>query len=367
MTHKNGALAGIKVLDLSRILAGPSCTQILGDLGAEVIKIEKPETGDDTRSWGPPFFEGTSAYYLSANRNKKSCFLDLKSEGDREKVFAILENTDILVENFKPGDLQRIALDYESLASRFPRLIYCTITGFGLQGPYRDKPGYDALIQAMGGLMSITGPTQNQPTKVGVAMTDLTAGLYAAVGILSALNERSHSGKGQHLEISLFDCQVASLANVAMNYLVSGEVPQPLGNHHPSIVPYGTYPCADGEIMLAVGNDAQFSRLKKIVGNGLWENEKFNTNQGRVEHRAELEAPLNQIFASQSRAHWLGLLEAAGIPAGPINNMRDLETDPHQKARGLFRYMDDGKTPCLSNPIRLSRTPIKKYSPPGKN
>lgn len=360
------ALEGLRIMDMSRILAGPYCTQILGDLGAQVTKIERPGDGDDTRSWGPPFFEDTSAYFLSANRNKESLFLDFKNPADREQLVQLIRQADILVENFKTGDLARYQLDYESLKEINPRLIYCTISGFGSTGPYSKKPGYDALIQAMGGLMSITGPQQGPSTKVGVAIADITAGLYATVGILAAVNERHQSGLGQHIEISLFDTQVSWLANVAMNFLVTGKTPTSLGNHHPSIVPYGTYTCRDGDLMLAVGNDEQFRRLTQVLGEGGWCHPRFATNKERVENRLELEPLLNGKFKTETRDFWLKAIEPEGIPVGPVNTMDDLLKDPHQQARSLFTTMDDGKTPCLRSPLILSRTPITSYKPPTK-
>jgi crotonobetainyl-CoA:carnitine CoA-transferase CaiB-like acyl-CoA transferase len=366
MKSLDGALAGIKVIDLSRILAGPTCTQVLGDLGAEVIKIEKPGTGDDTRAWGPPYWDNTSAYFLSVNRNKESRFLDFALDSDLKELRELIREADILVENFKTGDLKRFGLDYESLASEFPRLIYCSITGFGSTGPYKDLPGYDALVQAMGGLMSITGPNAETPTKVGVAITDLISGLYAGTGILAALHERQSSGLGQHLEIALFDCQVASLANVGMNFLVSGKAPTPLGNHHPSIVPYGTYPCADGILMLAVGNDQQYQRLCQILGPGPWCAEKYQINRHRVDDRQTLESEIADRMRTQKIEYWLSRLQSAKIPAGPIQSLAQLKADPQVLARQLFTTMDDGNTPCIASPLRFSRTPVKKYRAPRK-
>lgn len=366
MKSLDGALSGVRVIDLSRILAGPTCTQILGDLGAEVIKIEKPGTGDDTRAWGPPYWDHTSAYFLSVNRNKDSRFLDFALAADRQKLLELIRDADILVENFKTDDLKRFGLDYQSLAPQFPRLIYCSITGFGSTGPYKDLPGYDALVQAMGGLMSITGPNAETPTKVGVAITDLISGLYAGTGILAALHERQRSGLGQYLEIALFDCQVASLANVGMNFLVSGKSPTPLGNHHPSIVPYGTYPCADGTLMLAVGNDQQYQRLCQVLGAGPWNSNQYQTNRDRVEHRQVLEAIIAERTRTEKIDYWLSRLQAAKIPAGPIQSLAQLKSDPQVLARQLFTTMDDGKTPCIASPLRLSRTPVRKYRAPRK-
>lgn len=361
-------LSGLKVLDGSRILAGPYAAQILGDLGAQVIKIENPDGGDDTRAWGPPFVSDgdhrSAAYFYSANRNKKSLALDLKSETDRKHLLHLLSQADVFLENFKVGTLQKWSLDYASLKERFPRLVYCSISSFGQTGPYAHKPGYDALIQAMGGLMSITGPDEKTPTKVGVAVTDITTGLYAVVAILSALHERHSSGRGQYIDLSLFDTQVSWLANVAMNYLVSGKTPVALGNAHPNIVPYQSFESADKPFYLAVGNDAQFEKLSLALGENWHRQPEFGTNRGRVENRAALIPLLQKKFFEKTRQKWLDLLDSQGIPCGPINDLSDLSRDPQVIHKNLFGRMEDSAIPCLRNPIRFSRTPIMRYKTP---
>ncbi|MFZ6185921.1 CaiB/BaiF CoA transferase family protein [Nannocystis pusilla] len=359
-------LAGLRVLDLSRILAGPSAAQLLGDLGADVIKIEHP-LGDDTRRWGPPDFEGGAAYYLACNRNKRSRVLDFKRPADREVLLSLLAGADVLLENFKVGDLARHGLDYAALAPRFPRLVYCSITGFGQTGPDAGRVGYDALIQGLGGLMSITGQDEGHPTKVGVAVADLGTGLYAVVAILAALLERSRSGLGQHIDLALLDTQVAGLANIAMNFLCTGEVPRPLGNAHPTIVPYQSFATADRPLMLAVGSDPQFASLCVALGEPGWAvDPRFVTNPARVAHRAELVARLEQRLSQKTRDEWLQIFAAATpqFPHGPIRDLAEVATDPQVTHRGLFTAMDDGRTPCLKNPIVFSRTPIDHYRRP---
>ncbi|MDC0669035.1 CaiB/BaiF CoA transferase family protein [Nannocystis radixulma] len=359
-------LAGLRVLDLSRILAGPSAAQLLGDLGADVIKIEHP-LGDDTRRWGPPDFEGSAAYYLACNRNKRSRVLDFKRATDRDALLSLLAGADVLLENFKVGDLARHGLDYPSLAPRFPRLVYCSITGFGQTGPEAGRAGYDALIQGMSGLMSITGPDRDHPTKVGVAVSDLGTGLYAVVAILAALHERSRSGLGQHIDLALLDTQVAGLANIAMNFLCTGEVPRPLGDAHPTIVPYQSFATADLPLMLAVGSDLQFASLCAALGEPAWAlDPRFVTNPARVAHRAELVGRLQDRLSQKTRDHWLRVFAAAApqFPHGPIRDLAEVAADPQVAHRGLFATMDDGHTPCLKNPINYSRTPIEHYRTP---
>jgi crotonobetainyl-CoA:carnitine CoA-transferase CaiB-like acyl-CoA transferase len=361
-------LSGLKVLDLSRILAGPFAAQLLGDLGADVIKIERPSVGDDTRQWGPPFLGDDAVYYHTANRNKRSRALDFAAARDREQLLSLIDDADVLLENYRPGGLARYGLDYASVAARNPRLVYCSITGFGSDGPYADRAGYDALIQAMGGLMSITGPGPEQPTKVGVALTDLATGLYAATAILAALRERDRSGRGQHCEVALFDTQISLLANVAMNYLATGAVPTPRGNAHPTIVPYQTFATLDRPLMIAVGNDRQFADLCRALDVAWHEDPRFATNPGRVEHRQELVPMLAARLASESRATWLARFASADFPHGPVNDLDDLAADPHVAHRQSFTVMDDGETPCLRSPLRFSRTPILAYRrPPALN
>lgn len=363
-------LSGLRVLDLSRILAGPWATQLLADLGAEVIKIEKPGEGDDTRGWGPPFVKGEdendlfSAYYLAANRGKKSVVIDLSKPEGRELVCALAKSCDVVVENFKVGGLKRLGLDYEALSALNPGLIYCSISGFGQTGPYKDKPGYDLLVQAMGGLMSITGAVDGEPMKVGVAVADILTGLYATVAILATLNERQTSGLGQHIDLALLDVQIATLANQSMNYLASGKAPQRHGNAHPNIVPYQAFATCDGHIVAAVGNDAQFARFSAILGlPELATDPRFRRNTDRVRNRGELLPLLISKIRSRKKAELLRALDDQKIPAGPINNMHEVFEDPHVVARGLVveKHLHGGRsvTKLVGNPIKFSRTPIE--------
>jgi glutaryl-CoA transferase len=363
-------LAGLRVLDLSRILAGPWATQLLADLGAEVIKVERPGDGDDTRGWGPPFVSGAheadvfSAYYLAANRGKKSIALDLSSQDGREIVGALASQCDVVVENFSVGAAKRLGFDFERLSSINPGLIYCSITGFGQTGPHKDKPGYDLLVQAMGGLMSITGSPEGEPMKVGVAVADLLTGLYAAVAILAALNERHTSGLGQHIDLALLDVQIATLANQGMNFLASGKAPSRSGNAHPNIVPYQAFATSDGHVVIAVGNDAQFVRFAAVVGMPeLSADPRFLTNTDRVENRAALIPILSQKIRSLRKRDLLKGLEENRVPAGPINDLHDVFDDPQIEARGLVveQHVAEGRPPLrtLGNPIRLSRSPVR--------
>lgn len=359
-------LAGLRVLDLSRVLAGPYAAMVLGDLGADVIKVEHPR-GDDTRQWGPPEHEGLSAYYLTANRNKRSRVLDFTRPDDHAALLALIAGADVLIENYKVGDLARHGLDFATLHARHPRLIYCSITGFGQTGPHAARAGYDALIQAMGGLMSITGPDPAHPTKVGVAIADLTTGLHAVIAVLAALRERERSGLGQHCDLALLDSQVSVLANVAMNFLCTGEVPRPLGDAHPTIVPYQSFATADRPLMLAVGNDRQFAGLCRALGEPQWaEDPRFASNPARVRHRGLLVPMIGDRLRTRPRDHWLAVFAAAGdgFPHGPVQDLAELADDPQQRARGLFTTMDDGVTPCLKSPLGLSRTPIRSYRRP---
>jgi crotonobetainyl-CoA:carnitine CoA-transferase CaiB-like acyl-CoA transferase len=362
-------LSGLRVLDLSRILAGPWATQLLADLGAEVIKIEKPGDGDDTRGWGPPFVVGEnaedlfSAYFLAANRGKKSVEVDFASPGGRELVTRLARSSDVLVENFKVGGLKRLGLDFDTLSAVNPRLIYCSISGFGQTGPYKDRPGYDLLVQAMGGLMSITGAPDGEPMKVGVAVADIFTGLYATVAILAAFNERQTSGKGQHIDLALLDVQVATLANQGMNFLTSGKAPRRLGNAHPNIAPYQAFATSDGHIVVAVGNDAQFQRFAAILGlPELSADPRFRTNADRVRYRADLIDVLAARIRMFGKAELLRALEAGLIPVGPINEMHEVFADPQIAARNLLveQSLAPGRpvTRMIGNPIRFSRTPI---------
>jgi crotonobetainyl-CoA:carnitine CoA-transferase CaiB-like acyl-CoA transferase len=363
-------LDGLRVLDLSRILAGPWATQLLADLGADVIKIERPGEGDDTRGWGPPFVRGEdetdlfSAYYLAANRGKKSVSVDFSVPEGRDIVCALAKSCDVVVENLKVGGLKRLGLDYEALSAVNPGLIYCSISGFGQTGPYKDKPGYDLLVQAMGGLMSITGATDGEPMKVGVAVADIFTGLYATVAILAALNERRTSGEGQHIDLSLLDVQIATLANQGMNFLASGKAPQRHGNAHPNIVPYQAFATSDGHIVVAVGNDAQFARFAAILGvPELSADQRFQKNADRVRNRAELIGILTEKIRMQRKVELLQALDGEKIPAGPINEMREVFADPHVVSRGLVveqsLFAGGPPTKMIGNPIRFSRTSIE--------
>jgi len=360
-------LQGIRVLDLSRVLAGPYCTMVLGDLGADVIKVESPE-GDETRGWGPPFLEGESAYYLCVNRNKRSIVVDFKTDDGRAILHKLIERSDVLVENFRPGTLARFSLDFESVSTLNPSLIYCSISGFGQTGPLRDKPGYDFMIQAMGGLMSITGEPDGEPMKVGVAVADLFAGQNAVIAILAALQARTFTGRGQPLDISLFDSQVAMLANVASNYLVSGNLPRRYGNAHANIVPYQSFQASDTWFVLAVGNDKQFENLCGVIGNlELAGDGRFLTNADRVRNRQDLIAILKPIFLSRNSSEWLSALEAAGIPCGPINALDKVFAMPQVQTREMLIEMDHitiGKLPLVGSPLKLTHTPVDYRRPP---
>ncbi len=374
-----GPLAGLLVLDLSRILAGPTCTQILGDLGAEVIKIERPGTGDDTRGWGPPFLRNEagqdtheSAYYLSSNRNKRSVAVDLASDAGQKLIKGLAAKADILVENFKVGDLKRRGLDYDSLKICNPGLIYCSISGFGQTGPYASRAGYDFLIQGMGGIMSLTGfPDEagGTETKAGVGIADVMCGMYATVSILAALNHRNMSGKGQHIDMSLFDSQVSWLINQGVGYLVSGEVPGRLGNGHPTIVPYETFPASDKSFILAVGNDSQFRKFCEVAGAlELFDDERFSTNAARVRHRDELVPIIRRLTIEKPAAEWIKLLEERQVPCGPVNDLAAVFSDPQVLARDMLIRMPHpvaGEVSLIGSPIRMSETPVTyRRSPP---
>lgn len=361
-------LADLLVLDLSRVLAGPFATMMLADLGAEVIKVERPGRGDDTRQWGPPWAGGESAYYLSANRNKKSITLNLKSGKGREIVRALASQADVLIENWRIGTMKRWGLGYEMLQALNPGLIYCAITGYGQTGPYRDRPGYDFIIQAEGGGMSITGPVEGPPMKVGVAIVDITAGLFATTSILAALHERERSGKGQYVDIALLDSQVAWLANVGSNYLVSGQRPARYGNAHPNIVPYEPFPTSDGWIAVGVGNDRQWQRLCALAGwDDLAADERFATNPQRVEHRDVLVPMLQERFRARTSEKWHAALQEAGIPCGPINFIDQVFSDPQVLARDMLVELPHptaGTVRLAGSPLKLSRTPALIEEPP---
>jgi crotonobetainyl-CoA:carnitine CoA-transferase CaiB-like acyl-CoA transferase len=360
-------LQGIRVLDLSRVLAGPYCTMTLGDLGADVIKVEPPE-GDETRAWGPPFAGGESAYYLCVNRNKRGIVINLKTDEGKKVLRDIALRSDVLVENFRPGTLEKFGLDYETLHLLNPRLIYCSITGFGQTGSMKDKPGYDFMIQALGGLMSITGEPEGEPMKTGVAVVDLFAGQNAIIAILAALQARMLTGEGQRLDISLFDSQLGWLANVASNYLISGKLPKRHGNAHANIVPYQSFQASDGWFAIAVGNDRQFVRLCEMLGKpGLALDEKFAANSARVQNRDELIPVLRSIFLTRKANDWLAALEKAEIPCGPIQNFDQVFSMPNVKERGMLVKMDHptiGDLPLVGSPLKLSDTPVEYRLPP---
>jgi crotonobetainyl-CoA:carnitine CoA-transferase CaiB-like acyl-CoA transferase len=363
------ALAGLRILDLSRVLAGPSATQILGDLGADVVKVERPGHGDDTRAWGPPYLKDAdgedtaeSAYYLSANRNKRSLALDFTTERGRALLLKLIARADVLVENFKAGTLASHSLGYDDLKSQHPHLIYCSITGFGQTGPYAGRPGYDYMIQGMGGIMAITGEPEGEPMKVGVAIADLMAGMYAAVGILAALRRRDATGEGQFVDISLLDTQVAWLSNAGQYVLTSGAPPPRHGNAHPMIVPYQAFKACDRHFILAVGNDAQFRRLCGLIGRPeLADDPRFATNAARVRHRAELVELLAAPLEARPAADWLTDCEAHGIPAGPINGLDQVFADPQVQARGMTVALPHPLAPdpvaLIASPLKLSATP----------
>lgn len=374
-----GALSHIRVLDLSRVLAGPWAGQILADLGAEVIKVERPGKGDDTRAWGPPFLrdplgENTSeaAYYLSANRNKQSVTVDFTLPEGQKLVRELAAKSDILIENFKVGGLAAYGLDYASLKAINPRLIYCSITGFGQTGPYSRRAGYDFMIQGLGGLMSLTGRGEGQegagPVKVGVALTDVLTGVYSSTAILAALAHRDQGGLGQHIDMALLDVQVACLANQALNYLTTGVAPVRLGNAHPNIVPYQDFPTADGDFILTVGNDTQFRKFAEVAGQAQWADDpRFLTNKLRVAHRAELIPLIRQATVFKTTAQWVTELESAGVPCGPINDLAQVFADPQVQARGLamsLPHLLGGSVPQVASPIRLSETPVEYRSAP---
>jgi crotonobetainyl-CoA:carnitine CoA-transferase CaiB-like acyl-CoA transferase len=375
----SGALSHVRVLDLSRVLAGPWASQMLADLGAEVIKVERPSVGDDTRGWGPPFLKdrdgndtSDAAYYLCTNRNKKSVTIDIATPQGQRLVRELAARADVLVENYKVGGLAQYGLDYASLKADFPRLVYCSITGFGQTGPYAPRAGYDFLVQAMGGLMSVTGRSEAEegagPLKVGVAVADLFTGLYASTAILAALAYRDRTGKGQQIDLALLDVQVACMANQAMNFLYSGTSPRRLGNAHPNIAPYQDFPTADGDVIIAVGNDGQFARLCTAIGHPeLGADPRFLTNLARVANRVELIRLLRTATLKHTTAQWVSALEAVDVPCGPINNIAQMLDDPQVRARGIkieVEHPTAGLIPLVANPIKLSATPVEYRSAP---
>lgn len=374
-----GPLSGVRVLDLSRVLAGPWATQTLADLGAEVIKIERPGVGDDTRHWGPPFTtkadgsKGDAAYFMCANRGKKSVELDIASPEGAAAVRELAKTCDVVVENFKTGGLKKYGLDHASLAAMNPRLVYCSITGFGQDGPDAHRAGYDYMIQAMGGLMSITGQPDGapgaEPMKVGVAVVDLFTGLYASNAILAALLHARATGEGQHIDIALFDVEAAMLANQATNFFVSGKAPTRMGNAHPNLAPYQPFPCTDGMVVIAVGNDGQFRALAQALGApGLGDDPRFLTNALRIEHRAVLTAELSALTAGHTMHGLMAALESAGVPCGPVNTIDQVFAEPQAKHRGLEveQARPDLSAPVrtVASPIRMSKTPVSYDRPP---
>jgi crotonobetainyl-CoA:carnitine CoA-transferase CaiB-like acyl-CoA transferase len=365
-----GPLRGLRVFDLTRVLAGPTCAQMLADLGADVIKIERPGAGDDTRGFAPPYMPGTreSAYFVGVNRNKRSVTLDIAKPEGQAIALQLIERCDILVENFKVGALAKYGLGYNELHAKFPRLIYCSITGFGQSGPYAPRPGYDSLIQAMGGVMSLTGEPDGLPQKVGVPVADLFAGLYGCIGILAALRHRDATNTGQQIDIGMLDTHVAWLANQGMNYLATGENPARLGNQHPNIVPYQVFPTADGHIVLSVGNDPTFKRFCEAFAlTHLLEDARFATNAARVENRQLVTDTLTPVMQQHPTGWWVDRLEALQIGCGPINKLSEVFADPHVLARDMVVQMAHGSgeaVKVIANPVRLSETPPDYRIPP---
>lgn len=365
----SGALEGIKILDLSRVLAGPYCTMILGDLGAEVIKVERPKVGDETRHWGPPFKNGVSAYYVSINRNKKSITVDLKSEQGQDIIKDLIKESDVIINNFKTGAMESFGLSYDTVSEINPQIVYCSITGFGETGPYKQMPGYDFIIQAMSGLMSITGTEESGPQKYGVAIVDVLTGLYATIGIQAALLERTVSGKGQKIDVSLYDTAVSSLVNIGSNHLMSGEIPYLLGNSHPNIVPYQSFNTKDGQMVFAVGNDRQFRAFCKILKlDQLADDERFKTNPMRVQNREQLIPLLQEALLKENTDYWHRQCDENNIPCGPIQTLDEVVKDPQLNARNMFietEHPTAGTLKMIGSPLKLSRTPITyKQHPP---
>ncbi len=363
-------LKDVVIIDLTRVLAGPYCTQMLGDLGAEVIKVEMPGQGDDTRQWGPPFTEsGESAYFLSANRNKRSLTLNLKSEQAIEILKGLIARADVLVDNFRTGTLERFGLDDDTLQQIRPGLIYATITGYGYTGPYADRPGYDFMVQAMGGLMSVTGPEDGEPIRVGIAIADLATGIFTVSAILAALYGRERTGQGQRIDMSLIDSQVAMMSYVASNYLVSGELPGRLGNGHPNIVPYQSFKAKDQHFAFAAGNDRQWNKFCEALGKTEWmEDERFATNRARVQNRAQVVSELKEVFATRTAREWMDLCEQIGIPTAPINDMAQVFEDPQVQDREMLLdvpHAGGGSVPLVASPLKIPTAPVEvRYPPP---
>ena len=373
---KSAALDGVTVLDFTRILAGPYCTMILADLGADVVKVERPGSGDDTRGFAPPYFAdrdgnetSEAAYFHAANRGKKSLTLDLGHPRGQEIARMLAGRADVIVENFKAGDIAKFGLGYEAVRASNPSVIYCSITGFGQTGPYRARAGYDAMIQAMGGIMSVTGQSEGEPLRVGIAISDLLSGLYATIAILAALGHRQRTGEGQSIDIALLDSTIATLSYQATNFLATGENPPRHGNAHPNIVPYQAFPTSDGNLVLAIGNDTQFVRFCEITGRSdLAEDPLFDTIAGRVRNREVLVPVIAEIMKTRTSAAWSDALESAGIPSGPINTLADVFADPQVLDRGLRIALEHpmlGHAPSVASPLRLSETPVAyRRAPP---
>jgi crotonobetainyl-CoA:carnitine CoA-transferase CaiB-like acyl-CoA transferase len=372
-----GPLDGLRVFDLSRILAGPTCTQLLGDLGAEIVKVERPEAGDDTRKWGPPYLKDAagkdtneSGYYLSSNRNKRSITLDISQPRGQELARRMIAKSDIMVENFKVGDMARYGLAYADFKDSSPRLIYCSISGFGQTGPYAPRPGYDLLAQGMGGVMSVTGEADRPPMKVGLGIADVMCGMYATVATLAALHHRDLTGEGQYIDLALLDTQVSWLINIGLNYLVSGQVPGRVGNEHPNIVPYNVLPCADGFIILAVGNDSQFARFCAFAGvPELAQDPRFLTNDLRVRNRVAIYELLPELTRRKTQNQWVEGLAKAGVPCSPVNAVDQVFADPQVLSRDMkitvpHPLSGSGTTELIGNPIKFSRTPVTYRRPP---
>jgi crotonobetainyl-CoA:carnitine CoA-transferase CaiB-like acyl-CoA transferase len=370
-------LEGLRVFDLTRILAGPTCTQLLGDLGADIIKVERPNAGDDTRKWGPPYVRDAagrdtteSAYYLSSNRNKRSITLDISKPEGQALARRLIAHCDVMIENFKVGDMARYGLSYADLKEEFPGLVYCSITGFGQTGPYAPRAGYDLLAQGLGGIMSVTGEPDRPPMKVGVGIADVMCGMYATVAILAALHHRERTGQGQYIDLALLDSQVAWLVNVGLNYLTSGEVPQRVGNEHPNIVPYNVMPCADGYVILAVGNDSQFAKFCAFAGRpDLAEDPRFATNELRVRNRKALYDLLPEITRAKTQAEWVDGLAKLGVPCSPVNTVDQVFADPQVRSRGMqislpHPLAGKGSVDLIGNPIKFSETPVDYRRPP---
>jgi len=366
---QSGALEGLRVLDLTRILAGPMCAQMLGDMGADVIKVEPPGTGDDTRTWGPPFINGESAYFLGINRNKRSLTLNMASKAGQDILAQLVKKSDVLVENFKLGTLEKWGITNAWLEKNAPRVIRCSITGYGSSGPDATLPGYDFILQAESGLMSICGEADGTPSKYGVAIIDVVTGLYACNSILAALTARARTGRGQHVEVCLYDSGIAMLINVASNYLISGKDARRFGNGHPSVVPYTTYPTADGMVALAVGNDGQFARFAQTVGHAEWASDpRFARNPDRVTNRDALDGLIARALKAGATAGWIEKLRAVGVPCGPINTVADALTDPHTLARDMVRtvrHPKAGDLKMVGIPFRMNGTPATiRRAPP---